>query len=183
MQNITHAASEIGFAIQTGADSNDLAEMFNLTVDESTLAFELYAQGNDLELVKLAQSKKILVPASIAPEPSNIGTKADSVPEPPSPAHGYSVTALGKNVFIRPLPKDHPGRLVTPPAYQTDSDIGFVHTAGQNVSTYIKRGQLVLFDKFADVGAHYDLVVDGEIVPLVMVREEFILGILKRVKL
>ena len=187
MQNVTHALSEIAFAIQTGATDHDLETRFNLTPDEVRLALEFYTAGNDLELVKLAQVKKILAPATIAEAPDaaqNEIAAAPVLPPPPPPTHGYVVESLGKNVFIRPLPKDHPGRLITPPAYQTDSDMGFIHKCGSAVSPELREGQLVLFDKFAEVGAHYDLVVDGgEIVQLVMVREEFILAKLKRVEL
>lgn len=182
--NIQHAQSEIAFAIQTGVPDTDLAKQFNLTPEEVHLAWEFYNAGNDLELVKLAQSKKILAPASKTETEDAVSQNdAAAPPLPAPPTHGYSVESLGKNVFIKPLPKDHPGRLITPPAYQTDSDMGFVHKCGSAVTPELKEGQLVLFDKFAETGARYDLVVDGEITPLVMVREEFILAVLTRVEL
>ena len=182
VQNIFHAQSEIAFAIQTGADIDALKEQFGLDDVEAKNAIELYNAGCDLELVKLAQLRKpILNPTSI-PEEETVAHASEPLPAPPKPTHGYEVTARLSNVFIRPLPKDHVGRLITPAAYDSNSDMGFVHTVGPNV-TDIKPGSLVLFDRFAEVGAHYNLVVEGELTELVMVREEFILAVLERVEL
>lgn len=184
MQNINKSQSEIAFAFQTGVSCLEIKEKFNLTDEEFNTAHDLFYAGNDLELVKLALSKKIQVSASNVEE-ENAGTPPvlDAAPLPP-PTHGYEVRALGRNVFIRPLPKEHEGRLITPPAYESNSDSGFIHSVGPEViATVLRPGLLVLFDKFAETGARYQFVVDGEITELVMVREEFILAVLERVRL
>jgi len=173
------AQSEIAFAIQTGADVDSLKEQFGLDDVEARHALEYYEQGNDLELVKLAQSKTILTPAA---NTGDLNTpEVQDLPTPPPPTHGYVPTPRGPIVFIRPLPKDHSARLITPPAYETNGDMGFVYAAAPTAK--LNPGTLVLYDKFAEVGNKYDMVEDGEIVELVAIREEFILATLTRVKL
>ena len=173
------AQSEIAFAIQTGADVDSLKEQFGLDDVEARHALEYYEQGNDLELVKLAQSKTILTPAANTGD--LITPEVQDLPAPPPPTHGYVPTPRGPIVFIRPLPKDHSARLITPPAYETNGDMGFVYAAAPTAK--LNPGTLVLYDKFAEVGNKYDMVEDGEIVELVAIREEFILATLTRVKL
>ena len=176
------AQSEIAFAIQTGADVDSLKEQFGLDDVEARHALEYYEQGNDLELVKLAQSKTILIPAADTGEQADSAeTEVPALPAPPPPTHGYVPTPRGPIVFIRPLPKDHSARLITPPAYETNGDMGFVYAAAPTAK--LNPGTLVLYDKFAEVGNKYDMVEDGEIVELVAIREEFILATLTRVKL
>ena len=178
------AQSEIAFAIQTGADVDSLKEQFGLDDVEARHALEYYEQGNDLELVKLAQSKTILIPAADTGEENASAPPApdaDPLPATPPPTHGYVPTPRGPIVFIRPLPKDHSARLITPPAYETNGDMGFVYAAAPTAK--LNPGTLVLYDKFAEVGNKYDMVEDGEIVELVAIREEFILATLTRVKL
>ena len=173
------AQSEIAFAIQTGADVDSLKEQFGLDDVEARHALEYYEQGNDLELVKLAQLKTILTPAA---NTGDLNTpEVQDLLAPPPPTHGYVPTPRGPIVFIRPLPKDHSARLITPPAYETNGDMGFVYAAAPTAK--LNPGTLVLYDKFAEVGNKYDMVEDGEIVELVAIREEFILATLTRVKL
>ena len=176
------AQSEIAFAIQTGADVDSLKEQFGLDDVEARHALEYYEQGNDLELVKLAQLKTILTPAANTGEQAaSAGTEIPTLPTPPPPTHGYVPTPRGPIVFIRPLPKDHSARLITPPAYETNGDMGFVYAAAPTAK--LNPGTLVLYDKFAEVGNKYYMVEDGEIVELIAIREEFILATLTRVKL
>ena len=179
------AQSEIAFAIQTGADVDSLKEQFGLDDVEARHALEYYEQGNDLELVKLAQLKTILTPAANTGEENASAPPApdaDPLPAPPPPTHGYVPSPRHGIVFMRPLPKDHSARLIIPPAYETNGDMGFVFAAGPDC-TDLQSGFLVLYDKFAEVGNKYDMVEDGEIVELVAIREEFILATLTRVKL
>lgn len=178
------AQSEIAFAFQTGETCEGIKSRFSLSDQEYLDAKEYYYAGNDLELVKLAQLKTILTPAANTGEEnasSPPAPDADPLPAPPPPTHGYVPTPRGPIVFIRPLPKDHSARLITPPAYETNGDMGFVYAAAPTAN--LKPGTLVLYDKFAEVGNKYDMVEDGEIVELVAIREEFILATLTRVKL
>ena len=174
--------SEIAFAIQTGADVDSLKEKFGLDDVEARHALEYYEQGNDLELVKLSQSKTILIPASHTEEGGHACQAEPLLPASPPPTHGYVPSPRHGIVFIRPLPKDHSARLITPPAYETNGDMGFVFAAGPDCAD-LQPGQLVLFDRFAEVGNKYDMVEDGDIVELVAIREEFILAVLTRVSL
>lgn len=176
------AQSEIAFAFQTGETCEGIKRRFSLSDQEYLDAKEYYYAGNDLELVKLAQSKTILIPAADTGEQADSAeTEVPALPAPPPPTHGYVPTPRGPIVFIRPLPKDHSARLITPPAYETNGDMGFVYAATPTAN--LKPGTLVLYDKFAEVGNKYDMVEDGEIVELVAIREEFILATLTRVKL
>ena len=176
------AQSEIAFAFQTGETCEGIKSRFSLSDQEYLDAKEYYYAGNDLELVKLAQSKTILIPAADTGEQADSAeTEVPALPAPPPPTHGYVPTPRGPIVFIRPLPKDHSARLITPPAYETNGDMGFVYAAAPTAK--LNPGTLVLYDKFAEVGNKYDMVEDGEIVELVAIREEFILATLTRVKL
>ena len=176
------AQSEIAFAFQTGETCEGIKSRFSLSDQEYLDAKEYYYAGNDLELVKLAQLKTILTPAANTGEQAaSAGTEIPTLPTPPPPTHGYVPTPRGPIVFIRPLPKDHSARLITPPAYETNGDMGFVYAAAPTAK--LNPGTLVLYDKFAEVGNKYDMVEDGEIVELVAIREEFILATLTRVKL
>ena len=176
------AQSEIAFAFQTGETCEGIKSRFSLSDQEYLDAKDYYYAGNDLELVKLAQSKTILIPAADTGEQADSAeTEVPALPAPPPPTHGYVPTPRGPIVFIRPLPKDHSARLITPPAYETNGDMGFVYAAAPTAN--LKPGTLVLYDKFAEVGNKYDMVEDGEIVELVAIREEFILATLTRVKL
>ena len=176
------AQSEIAFAFQTGETCEGIKSRFSLSDQEYLDAKDYYYAGNDLELVKLAQSKTILIPAADTGEQADSAeTEVPALPAPPPPTHGYVPTPRGPIVFIRPLPKDHSARLITPPAYETNGDMGFVYAAAPTAK--LNPGTLVLYDKFAEVGNKYDMVEDGEIVELVAIREEFILATLTRVKL
>ena len=177
--------SEIAFAFQTGETCEGIKSRFSLSDQEYLDAKAYYYAGNDLELAKLAQSKTILTPAANTGEENASAPPApdaDPLPAPPPPTHGYVPSPRHGIVFIRPLPKDHSARLITPPAYETNGDMGFVFAAGPDCPD-LQSGFLVLYDKFAEVGNKYYMVEDGEIVELIAIREEFILATLTRVKL
>jgi co-chaperonin GroES (HSP10) len=85
-------------------------------------------------------------------------------------------------VFIKPLPPEHKGRLIVPKAYQSNSDQGFVHAVGPNV-TCIEPGQLVMFDKYAAEQERFVLLdEEGEEITLVKLVQENITAILTRTK-
>ena len=99
------------------------------------------------------------------------------------PTHSYQPTALGRQVFIKPVPKEHPGRLITPPAYEPATDMGFVVCAGPEV-TGIEPGHLCMYDKYAVTGNEFELLdEEGQIVSMVRVPVDFVFATLKRVKL
>ena len=96
---------------------------------------------------------------------------------------GYKPIPLADNVFLKPLPKEHPGRLLFPPAYEPASDIAFVHCTGPEAVT-VNPGDLVLFDKFAEVGNRFELVNDeGVVEEMIRIQLPFIYAVLKRVNL
>jgi co-chaperonin GroES (HSP10) len=103
--------------------------------------------------------------------------------EPEKPTHGYQPHPLLDRVFIRPVPKEHKSRLITPDAYGTATDQGFVTAVGPKVEG-IKIGDLVLFDRFAKVGYEFSLLDDeGDLSELVCLQAVFIFAVLKRVQL
>ena len=93
---------------------------------------------------------------------------------------GYRATALGKNVFIKPVPKEHAAHFIIPDAYEPATDSGFVASAGPDV-VGIKPGNLVLYDRFATTGNEFTLLdEDGELVPMVRLHSDFIYATLDR---
>ena len=99
------------------------------------------------------------------------------------PEYGYKPQPLLDRVFIKPVPKEHKSRLITPDAYGTATDQGFVSAVGPDVQG-IKVGDLVLFDRFAKVGYEFTLLDDeGEITEQVCLQAVFIFAVLERVKL
>lgn len=102
---------------------------------------------------------------------------------PTKPEYGYRPTPLLDRVFIKPVPKEHKSRLITPDAYGTATDQGFVTAVGPDV-VGIKAGDLVLFDRFAKVGYEFTLLDDeGELAELVCMQAQFVFAVLQRVKL
>jgi hypothetical protein len=101
------------------------------------------------------------------------------------PEYGYLPIALKSTVFIKPVPKEHPGRLIVPPAYEPATDMGFVVCTGPEVdNSQMAPGALVMYDKFAVAGNEFELLdADGELVPMVRLDAAFVFAVLKRVKL
>lgn len=94
---------------------------------------------------------------------------------------GYAVTPRGKYVFIRPLPSDHPARIVFPKSHQSDQEIGFIHAS---VVDDLPAGALVVFDRFSAIGAAFDVIDDsGEPCFVLQVDEAAVSGILQRKEL
>jgi co-chaperonin GroES (HSP10) len=146
-------------------------------LDESDLAAALrwLKEDNTLELEKLLVSR-IPVEKEVALEPL-----PEFVEE--KPTHGYRAAPRKNFLFVKPLPKEHKGRIIIPPAYESTSDMGFVHDVGPDV-TDIKPGDLVLFDKYAEVGQKFNLVdEDGELVDLIQMSDFNVTAILTRIDL
>lgn len=102
---------------------------------------------------------------------------------PPKLEYGYRPQALLDSVFVKPCAKEHKSRLITPDAYGTATDQGFVTAVGPKVEG-IKAGDLVLYDRFAKVGYEFDLLdEDGEISQIVRLSAQFIFAVLERVRL
>lgn len=158
------------FALKTGANAEDLQNNHGLAFSEAESAVSLWLQGNTTGLDSLLAT---VVPANT---PSMDGYNV--VQETPEkPTYGYSVEPRSNYVFVKPLPKEHPGRLITPPAYESASDMGFVHASGV---PDINLGDLVLYDKYSTVGNIFEFIEDGEIVEMAQVRGEFITAKLRR---
>lgn len=102
---------------------------------------------------------------------------------PQKAEYGYQPSALGRQVFIKPVSTEHPSHLIIPPAYEPASSIGFVHCFGPEV-TGLKQGDLVLYDRFATTGNEFDLLDEGgECVKMVRLDSNFVFATLTRVKL
>lgn len=159
------------FALKTGASAEDLQNNHGLTFLEAESAVSLWSQGNTTGLD--------LMLAAVAPTntPSVDGYKTVVQETPEKPTYGYSVEPRSNYVFVKPLPKEHPGRLITPPAYESASDMGFVHASGV---PDINPGDLVLYDKYSTVGNIFEFIEEGEIIEMAQVRGEFITAKLRR---
>ena len=97
--------------------------------------------------------------------------------------YGYRPTALGTQVFIKPVPKEHPSHFIVPDAFEPASDTGFVASVGPDV-VGIQPGQLVMYDRFAVAGNEFELLdEDGEPVKMVRLHSDFVFATLTRVKL
>lgn len=171
---LTASRNEFEFYVSTGATDEQLMQRFCLDVDQLAQAKEWYEQGNTLELDKLLES--------VAPAPeANAPVEELVEPEPePDPEFGYVATPLHSYVFIKPLPPEHKGRLIVPKAYQTNSDMGFIHAVGPNV-TVLKPGDQVMFDKYAAEQERFNLLdEEGEEISLVKLVQENVTAILVR---
>jgi co-chaperonin GroES (HSP10) len=71
----------------------------------------------------------------------------------------YAADALGDNVLVVRVEREHSSQLIIPESAKTKSDVGRVMAIGPDVKRCIK-GDLVLFDKFASHGKEIDLVDD-----------------------
>ena len=99
------------------------------------------------------------------------------------PEYGYKPSPLFDSVFIKPVPREHKARLITPDAYEPATDIGFVVAVGPAING-LKAGDLVLFDRFAKVGYEFTLVDEtGDLVPMIRLQSAFVFAVLERVRL
>jgi len=165
------------FDLSTGMSNEDLLAKYNLTSSELLQAREFYVAGNTLEIERLLAAKAPAVPAEEVPPLEEI----EIAPE--KPEFGYRAFPRRNFLFVKPLPPSHKGRLLVPKAYESTSDMGFVHNVGDKVLD-INRGDLVLFDKYAEVGNRFTLVDDdGELVDLIQMRDDNVTAVLVRVQL
>jgi hypothetical protein len=175
MQQFVQHYGDFDFDCKMGTPHAQIQEKYDLTDREMSLALDYYAQGNNLELEKLLSQKTT---HQANPLPPVLVLEPEEKPE-----FGYSALPLRTFLFVKPLPVEHRGRLLIPKAYESSSDMGFVHEVGIEVQA-INKGDLVLYDKYAEVGNRFELVDDtGEIVSLVQMREDNVTAILTRVKL
>jgi len=170
--------NDFDFAVKMGVPVEELTEKFNLTLDELDQALAFYHDGNNLDLEKLLGSKAVAAEEVEAEAPV-----AFEISEPEKPDFGYLAVPRHSFIFVKPLPKEHKGRLMIPKAYESDSDMGFVESVGKDVAD-VKVGDLVLFDKYAEVGARFNLINrEGELVDLIQMMEVNVTAILTRIKL
>ena len=171
---LTASRSDFEFFVSTGATDDQLMQRFNLDADQLAQAKEWYEAENTFELDKLLQS--------VAPTPEAAEPVEELIePEPePDPEFGYVASPLHSYVFIKPLPPEHKGRLIVPKAYQTNSDMGFIHAVGPNVSA-LKPGDLVMFDRYAAEQERFVLLdEEGDQIELVKIVQENVTAILTR---
>lgn len=95
--------------------------------------------------------------------------------------YGYETFPRGKYVFIRPCPAEHPARIVFPKSHQSDQEIGFIHAVDNGFVSDLKKGFLVVYDRFSAIGAAFDVVDDsGEPCYVVQVDQAAVSAILQR---
>jgi co-chaperonin GroES (HSP10) len=173
---LTTSRNEFEFYVSTGATDEQLMEKFHLDVDQLAQAKEWYDAENTFELDRLLQS---VAPAPVAAEP--VAELVEPEPEV-APEYGYVASPLHSYVFIKPLPPEHKGRLIVPKAYQSNSDMGFVHAVGPHV-TALKPGDQVMFDKYAAEQERFVLLdEEGDQIELVKLVQENVTAILTRTK-
>lgn len=168
----THSFDDIDFLIRTStpeqiADKYGIPESLGtiagLMHDSKALAEYLFSRAPQIEEQVEAQEQ--------APEVVFETQRVD---------YGYETEPRGKYVFIRPVPQDHPARIVFPKSHQSDQEIGFIHAIHESVSD-LKKGFLVVYDRFAAIGAAFDVIDEsGEPCFVVQVDEAAISAVLHR---
>jgi len=172
----THSFDDIDFLIRTSTPKQ-IAEKYGLSPDEVTVVAIANLMDNP---PALADYLAALVP-QIEEEVAEAPAEAPEEFEAQRVDFGYEVAARGRFVFIRPCSTDHPARIVFPKSHQSDQDIGFIH-ASQIAD--LPQGTLVCFDRFAAIGAAFDVIDDsGEPCFVVQVDEAAVSGVLKRKEL
>lgn len=178
MQYVQHYDS-FEFDVKMGLPSVDIMLKYHLDDADYITALDFLNQGNTLELEKLLGSKhvdELAVSVIGESQPINVEEAIEK------PEWGYIATPRHTFMFIKPTSPEHKGRLITPKAYESTSDQGFVHAVGPDVVD-VKRGDLVMFDKYAEVGNRFELVDDeGDVVSMIQMREDNVTAILQRVK-
>lgn len=168
----THSFDDIEFLVRTSTAAQIAAKY---GVPELTAEIAQLMDDPDSLAVYLAKN----TPQPAAPEQVQAETP-DVVFETQRVDYGYETTPRGKYVFIRPCPTDHPARVVFPKSHQSDQEVGFIHAVHASVPD-LKVGNLVVYDRFAAIGAAFD-VVDDSGVPcfVVQVDEAAISAVLNR---
>jgi co-chaperonin GroES (HSP10) len=101
----------------------------------------------------------------------------------PKPSVGYEGDPVGDNVLVQRVEREHTSNLILPDSLKAKSDLGFIKAVGEAVK-YFKRGDLILFDKFASHGADISLIdEDGVERSMLLLREFDILMRLKKIAL
>lgn len=85
----------------------------------------------------------------------------------------YRGKAIGRFLLIERLKKDEDGLLVIPDAYKAKSEIGRIYSIGATAEARgLKVGDLVMFDRFATVGAESELIgEDGKLRELLVMQD------------
>ena len=85
------------------------------------------------------------------------------------------------SVLGQRVEREHSSNLVLPDSMKAKSEIGYIVGVGEKVKRF-KKGQMVLFDKFASHGAEIELVdVDGVPRNYLLVKDFDLLLVLKKV--
>ena len=71
----------------------------------------------------------------------------------------YQAEALGDNVLVIRVEREHSSQLIIPDSAKAKSDVGYVAAIGPDVERCAK-GELILFDRFAAHGKEIELVDD-----------------------
>lgn len=99
------------------------------------------------------------------------------------PTHGYKGTALGDNITIALVDREHSAKLIIPKIMESRQEIGYAYSVGE-ACKWVKQGWLVLFDAFAANGKEIKLVdEDGVERTYLNVVEQDVLMRLERVLL
>ena len=174
-------SSEFSFDIGLGTLSvEEIKAKYHLTLgDDYAEAMKLYSAQDDTGLDSFLLDRNPPV-AMDAAEEVVVPVELDLTPD--KPTFGYKAQPRNNYIFVRPSPPNHSGRMVIPPAYQAQSNIGLVRSVGKSVLD-VKQGDLVMYDKYAEMGNRFPLMDgDGEIVDLVQMAEVNVTAILTKVE-
>lgn len=169
----THSYDDIEFLIRTSTPEQ-IAVKFGLQDSVEKIA-SLIADPDGLAQFLLSS---IPVPEEQTDAPVGI---PEVVFETRRVDYGYLTQPRGKYVFIRPVPQDHPARIVFPKSHQSDQEVGFIHAVNSESVPDLHAGDLVVFDRFCAIGAAFDVVDEsGEPCFVLQVDEVAVSAVLHR---
>jgi co-chaperonin GroES (HSP10) len=166
--------NDLAHDIALGVTQEEIIAKYGMTEAEYKKATILYLQGSDKELEQF-DHRVIEAPDTVQEEVIEL------LPEIKA-EFGYQASPRHAHVFVKRVAKTHTSRLITPPAYDSDSDIGEVFAVGEDVKD-LKKGQIVLFDKYAVDGPEFHLLdEDGDDIQLLRINEINVVATLTKTK-
>ena len=164
--------SELENDLALGLPEEQVCLKFGIDAVQYGLCLEAYLAKKPLPDIQVAETKANAPAMEVVPE---------IVAIPRSEFH-YTAQPRGDNVFILPTSKEHSSKVIIPDAHKEKSDIGYVWAVGPEVSD-LKKGDVVLFDKFSTVGQSYSLLDDdGDEKEFLMLRSVSVVAVLHREK-
>lgn len=183
MKGDTLASGGRNAKFQVGGEGEFIHDLKTLAAADFVTKYKI-GQDEYSELITAlrAGAKIAVMPAPIAqgygklaqaPEPTPIKATV-RIPTKPE----YEADAKGDNLLVIRVDREHSSQLIIPESAKAKSDVGRVAEAGPEVKR-AKKGELVLFDRFAAHGKEIELV-DEQGVPrqhLILNDVDILLGL------